>query len=29
VRENMAAGLGAWPDEAQRRLMRAHTEKML
>jgi hypothetical protein len=25
----MAAGLGAWPDEAQRRLMRAHTEKML
>jgi len=29
VRENMAAGFGLWPDEAQRQLMRVQTEKML
>jgi aryl-alcohol dehydrogenase-like predicted oxidoreductase len=29
VRENMAAGLGVWPDEAQRRQMQAQTEKLV
>jgi diketogulonate reductase-like aldo/keto reductase len=29
VRENMAAGFGAWPDDAQRRAMRAQVEKLL
>jgi diketogulonate reductase-like aldo/keto reductase len=29
VRENMAAGLGVWPDEAQRRQMQMQTEKLV
>jgi len=29
VQENMAAGLGSWPDDAQRQRMRAQAEKVL
>ena len=29
LRENMAAGFGAWPDEAQRRAMHAQVERLL